>query len=180
MAMPAHIDPPELEQYPLNDAALAVFSCSLEVFGFDSRAHHLLLNKDRHKPVVEARQVAMWVMRQLFKTSFPMLGLIFGKRDHTTAMSACRRIARQVELGSALGQLAETALLNAIGTRQQQAKGLAIPRVIAEPTGIEMQAGDFVSLPPGAGLEPSGARELELSAPPTLELDTESGIIGSS
>jgi chromosomal replication initiator protein len=51
-----------------------------------------LLSKDRHKSVAFARQVAMYLCRQRLKCSFPELGRAFGNRDHTTVMSACRRV----------------------------------------------------------------------------------------
>jgi chromosomal replication initiator protein len=54
-----------------------------------------LLSKDRHKSVAFARQVAMYLCRQRLKCSFPELGRAFGNRDHTTVMSAVRRIEAQ-------------------------------------------------------------------------------------
>ena len=51
-----------------------------------------LLSKDRHKSVAFARQVAMYLCRQRLKCGFPELGRAFGNRDHTTVMSAVRRV----------------------------------------------------------------------------------------
>jgi chromosomal replication initiator protein len=51
-----------------------------------------LLSKDRHKSVAFARQVAMYLCRQRLKCSFPELGRAFGNRDHTTVLSAVRRV----------------------------------------------------------------------------------------
>jgi chromosomal replication initiator protein len=51
-----------------------------------------LLSKDRHKSVAFARQVAMYLCRQRLGCSFPELGRAFGNRDHTTVMSAVRRV----------------------------------------------------------------------------------------
>ena len=51
-----------------------------------------LLSKDRHQTIAFARQVAMYLCRQRLKCSFPELGRAFGNRDHTTVMSAVRRI----------------------------------------------------------------------------------------
>ncbi|MCH2108143.1 MAG: chromosomal replication initiator protein DnaA [Polyangiaceae bacterium] len=53
-----------------------------------------LLSKDRHKSVAFARQVAMYLCRQRLKSSFPELGRAFGNRDHTTVMSAVRKVER--------------------------------------------------------------------------------------
>ncbi|MCB9590593.1 MAG: chromosomal replication initiator protein DnaA [Polyangiaceae bacterium] len=51
-----------------------------------------LLSKDRHKSVAFARQVAMYLCRQRLRCSYPELGRSFGNRDHTTVMSAVRRV----------------------------------------------------------------------------------------
>ncbi|MDX2052875.1 MAG: chromosomal replication initiator protein DnaA [Polyangiaceae bacterium] len=51
-----------------------------------------LLGKDRHKSVAFARQVAMYLCRQRLRSSFPELGRAFGDRDHTTVMSAVRKV----------------------------------------------------------------------------------------
>jgi len=51
-----------------------------------------LLSKDRHKSVAFARHVAMYLCKHRLKCSFPELGRAFGNRDHTTVMSAVRKI----------------------------------------------------------------------------------------
>jgi chromosomal replication initiator protein len=51
-----------------------------------------LTSKDRHKSVAFARQVAMYLCRQRLRCSFPELGRAFGNRDHTTVISAVRRV----------------------------------------------------------------------------------------
>jgi chromosomal replication initiator protein len=51
-----------------------------------------LLSKDRHKSVAFARHVAMYLCNQRLKCSFPELGRAFGNRDHTTVMSAVRKV----------------------------------------------------------------------------------------
>lgn len=56
-----------------------------------------LTSKDRHKTVAFARHVAMYLCKQRLKCSFPELGRAFGNRDHTTVMSAVRKIEAQRE-----------------------------------------------------------------------------------
>ncbi|MGE3630060.1 MAG: chromosomal replication initiator protein DnaA [Sandaracinaceae bacterium] len=46
----------------------------------------------RHRAVSFPRMVAMYVCRQRLKLSYPELGDRFGGKDHTTVMSACRKI----------------------------------------------------------------------------------------
>jgi chromosomal replication initiator protein len=86
--------------YPrLDDAA----SCTVEqiqeaaadIFGV-SRAQ--LLARDRTPRVSFARQVAMYVAREVTDETLPAIGRSFGGRNHTTVLHAHRRIA--AELGS--------------------------------------------------------------------------------
>ncbi len=51
-----------------------------------------LISKDRHKSIAFARHVAMYLCKQRLKCSFPELGRAFGNRDHTTVMSAVRKV----------------------------------------------------------------------------------------
>ena len=53
-----------------------------------------ILGKDRHKSLAEARVVCCWLARtQVMPTpSFPELARAMGNRDHTTIMSAVRRV----------------------------------------------------------------------------------------
>jgi len=58
---------------------------------FKLRANDLL-SKDRHKSIAFARHVAMYLCKQRLTCSFPELGRAFGNRDHTTVMSAVRKV----------------------------------------------------------------------------------------
>jgi chromosomal replication initiator protein len=51
-----------------------------------------LCSKDRHKSIAFARHIAMYLCKQRLKSSFPELGRAFGNRDHTTVMSAVRKV----------------------------------------------------------------------------------------
>jgi chromosomal replication initiator protein len=51
-----------------------------------------LLSKDRHKSIAFARHVAMYLCKLRLKCSFPELGRAFGNRDHTTVISAVRKV----------------------------------------------------------------------------------------
>lgn len=65
---------------------IAQFSFSLED----------LTGRSRRRPLVNARQVAMYVARELTDLSFPAIAQEFGGRDHTTVMHACDKIATQM------------------------------------------------------------------------------------
>src|SRR5262249_17048941 len=46
----------------------------------------------RHQLVARPRMIAMYLSRKLVKASHPELGQRFGGKDHTTVMSACKKI----------------------------------------------------------------------------------------
>jgi chromosomal replication initiator protein len=50
--------------------------------------------KSRQRPLVLARQIAMYVMRDLTDLSFPAIAREFGGRDHTTVMHAVAKVER--------------------------------------------------------------------------------------
>jgi len=58
-----------------------------------------LLGRDRTKDVAHPRQVAMYLLREEAKISFPQIGEVLGGRDHSTVMSAIDKIKSQYENG---------------------------------------------------------------------------------
>jgi chromosomal replication initiator protein len=55
-----------------------------------------LLNASRKKEIVKPRQVAMYIMREELKSSYPFIGSKFGGKDHTTAIYACEKINKEL------------------------------------------------------------------------------------
>jgi chromosomal replication initiator protein len=55
-----------------------------------------LLSSSRTRPLVNARQIAMYVCRELTDLSFPQIAKAFGKSDHTTVIHAVQKIERQM------------------------------------------------------------------------------------
>jgi chromosomal replication initiator protein len=51
-----------------------------------------LKSASRLASVTKPRQIAMYLSRKLCKSSYPELGQKFGGKDHTTVLSACRRV----------------------------------------------------------------------------------------
>jgi chromosomal replication initiator protein len=51
-----------------------------------------LQSKHRQRPLVTARQIAMYVMRELTDLSYPNIAREFGGRDHTTVIHAVEKI----------------------------------------------------------------------------------------
>jgi chromosomal replication initiator protein len=56
-----------------------------------------LLGRDRTKDVAFSRQVAMYLLREEANFSFPQIGEALGGRDHSTVMSAIKKIADQIK-----------------------------------------------------------------------------------
>lgn len=63
-----------------------------------------MTNRSRKQEVVEPRQVAMYLMRDILKISYPHIGEKLGKRDHTTAIHACEKIKREIGQNPGLNQ----------------------------------------------------------------------------
>ena len=51
----------------------------------------ILRGKKRDSPLVEARQVAMYLCRELLGESYPSLGRIFGGKDHRYGHACCEK-----------------------------------------------------------------------------------------
>ena len=51
-----------------------------------------LQGRSRRRPLVTARQVAMYVVRELTDLSYPAIAREFGGRDHTTVIHAVEKI----------------------------------------------------------------------------------------
>ena len=63
-----------------------------------------ITDKNRRKEIVKPRQVAMYLMRDEIKSSFPSIGKHIGGRDHTTAMHAYEKISKEIENGGVIEQ----------------------------------------------------------------------------
>ena len=59
------------------------------LFGFSTDE---IISKHRQRPLVTARQIAMYVMRELTQLSYPNIARVFGGRDHTTVIHAVDKI----------------------------------------------------------------------------------------
>jgi chromosomal replication initiator protein len=63
-----------------------------------------LLGRDRTKEVALPRQIAMYLLREEVKISFPQIGEVLGGRDHSTVMSAYEKIKEQIHADRRLEQ----------------------------------------------------------------------------
>ncbi|HMK97977.1 MAG TPA: DnaA/Hda family protein, partial [Acidimicrobiales bacterium] len=55
-----------------------------------------LCGPSRRRPLVQARQIAMYLLRVLANYSYPAIAAEMGNRDHTTVMHACKKIETQM------------------------------------------------------------------------------------
>ena len=56
-----------------------------------------IVSKKRKQEIALARQVAMYLIRELTEISYPKIGDAFGGRDHTTVMHSCKKIEKQIK-----------------------------------------------------------------------------------
>ena len=74
--------------------AKAILDATAKMFGFSIED---LTGQSRRRPLVTARQVGMYVFRELTAYSYPMIGREFGDRDHTTVIHAVEKITEQMK-----------------------------------------------------------------------------------
>lgn len=75
-----------------------------------------LVSKDRHKSIVFARQLAVYLCRTILGLSYPELGRAFG-RDHTTMIHAARK-AETLLSADAVAAAHMRSILTALGSEQ--------------------------------------------------------------
>ncbi|HVE73977.1 MAG TPA: chromosomal replication initiator protein DnaA [Mycobacteriales bacterium] len=94
----------------------AIMAATAEYFGLTLED---LCGSSRSRALVTARQIAMYLCRELTELSLPKIGQMFGGRDHTTVIHADRKIRGQMaERRAIFNQVAE--LTNRIKTRTRQ------------------------------------------------------------
>ena len=55
-----------------------------------------LTGASRRRPLVSARQIAMYVMRELTDMSYPAIAREFGGRDHTTVIHSVEKVKKLI------------------------------------------------------------------------------------
>jgi len=86
-----------------------------DYFGLE---HKDLMSGRRQRTISLARSVAMFLVRKTAKLSFPEIGSRMGKRNHSTVISACRRIER------AVGKNEPLVWTSSVGERTEEAAEL--------------------------------------------------------
>ena len=67
----------------------SILATTAELFSFSVEQ---ITGGSRRRPLVDARQIAMYVTRNTTDLSYPEIGRAFGNRDHTTVIHAVRKI----------------------------------------------------------------------------------------
>ncbi len=70
-----------------------ILDATVEMFGFTEEE---LKGRSRRRPLVTARQISMYVFRELTDLSYPQIAREFGGRDHTTVIHAVEKITTQM------------------------------------------------------------------------------------
>ena len=70
------------------------------VSGATNVSENKLISRGRTMEVAQARQIAMYLCRELVGTSLGDIGLHFGGRDHSTVIHACRNIENKMATDS--------------------------------------------------------------------------------
>jgi chromosomal replication initiator protein len=71
-----------------------ILDTTAETFGFSVEE---LCGPNRRRPLVMARQIGMYVFRELTDFSYPAIAREFGGRDHTTVIHAVEKISGQMK-----------------------------------------------------------------------------------
>lgn len=74
------------------------------VANFYDLTEEKLLKRSRSQELVRPRQIAMYLMREVLKMSYPNIGEKFGGKDHTTVIHACAKIEKELRFNTQLYQ----------------------------------------------------------------------------
>ena len=74
------------------------------VIDFYDLTEEKILKKSRSQELVRPRQVAMYLMREVLKLSYPNIGEKLGGKDHTTVIHACEKIEKELVFDTQLSQ----------------------------------------------------------------------------
>ena len=66
------------------------------VAGFYDIEEKDIYEKTRRKEIVRPRQIVMYVLREDYDASYPMIGKNLGGRDHTTVMHSCEKLKKDI------------------------------------------------------------------------------------
>jgi len=86
-----------------------------------------LASSSRHKHLVLARSLVVWLSRDLTSMSYPEIAHAMGRKNHSTVITACQRMGRQLKTNEALllpgatGQTSPSELMELLRRRVMRA-----------------------------------------------------------
>ncbi len=89
-----------LKRSPLN--AEAIVNAVAERFGVSPKD---IAGPERGRDLVQARQISMYLCRELLGLSFPAIGAVFGGKNHATVVYACKKIKELQESDSNMNKV---------------------------------------------------------------------------
>ena len=84
--------------------AVSVKEVSKAVASFYNIEEGDIYEKTRRKEVVKPRQLVMYILREDFNVSYPLIGQKLGGRDHTTVIHSCEKIKEELKFDTVLEQ----------------------------------------------------------------------------
>lgn len=72
-----------------------------EFYNIDEQS---VYEKTRRKEIVKARQLVMYILREDFNVSYPLIGQKLGGKDHTTVIHSCLKIKNDLKTDALLTQ----------------------------------------------------------------------------
>ena len=64
-----------------------------------------IVGSSRKRPIAEARQISIYLCREIMGSSLMEIGMNFGGRDHTTILHACRNIENKIKTDKRINYL---------------------------------------------------------------------------
>ena len=84
--------------------AVSVKEITKAVASFYNIEENDIYEKTRRKEVVKPRQLVMYILREDFSVSYPLIGQKLGGRDHTTVIHSCEKIKAELKFDTVLEQ----------------------------------------------------------------------------
>ena len=75
-----------------------------DYYGVDENS---IYEKTRRKEIVKVRQIIMYVLREDFNVSYPLIGQKMGGKDHTTVIHSCLKVKNDIKNDMSLAQEVE-------------------------------------------------------------------------
>src|SRR5574341_262244 len=89
---------------PAHDPAIALDDIIMAVADFYEISPDDLMGRGRSREVSVARQVAMYLAREVADSPLQQIGEVLGGRNHSTVLYSCERIAELVAIDSEIGR----------------------------------------------------------------------------